>query len=113
MVAKRNHTLPPWLRPKTHEAKATVCVAWYTEEDWTKVRATAVDKDRFEATFLDWVKMAENAFAELRAAGTEVEQAFLNADSLLAWCLARGIANDASARAQFVAERSRNAHTDA
>ena len=102
---KSKNKLPRWLRPKSPTQNLAVCVGWYTEEEWTKAKATAIDKDRFEATFSAWVQMAEKALKDLRATGVPAERSYVKADSLLAWCLAHGRSNDAAARAEFVSEQ--------
>lgn len=109
---KSKHQLPPWLRPKTPNQGIAVGVGWDTEEEWAKVKAmkaTAADADRFEATYAEWVQMAEDSLAHFRAAGIVDEQSYVNADALLAWCLAHGKRNDAAARAEFVSEQGRRA----
>jgi hypothetical protein len=104
--------LPPWLQPKTPTASLAVGVGWYTEADWTKVKAAAVDAERFEATYAEWVKMAEESLANLRATGIVAEKSFVNAGELLGWCLAHNKRNDGAARAEFVSEQKRRAHED-
>ena len=82
-------------------------VGWYTESEWAVVKAAALDSERFEATYAEWVKMAEEALANIKAAGATAEKQYIDAKQLLAWCLARGKKNDATARAQFVSEIGR------
>jgi hypothetical protein len=83
-----------------------VSVAWYTESEWAKVKAAATDPERFEATFDEWLQMAEKSLLNIRAAGIEPSKAYVNAGELLAWCLAHGKQNDSGARAQFVSEQA-------
>lgn len=104
---KPKNKLPPWLKPKSAPTKTVVGVGWYTEDDWAKVKATAVDAERFEDTYAEWVQMAERAFAELRAAGVAAERSYVKASELLAWCLAHSKRNDGAARAEFVSEQGR------
>ena len=104
---KSKNKLPPWLRPKERPAPVSVGVGWYTEGDWASVKATAVDAERFEASYADWVAMAEQALAQLRATGVAAQKSYVKASELLAWCLAHGLPNDAAARAQFVSEQGR------
>ena len=82
-------------------------VGWYTEQEWAKVRAAATDPQVFEATYAEWVEMAEQAVADLRARGIIAERHFVTADKLLAWCLAHGRPNNSATRAQFVSEQAR------
>lgn len=81
-----------------------VGVTWYAEDQWQLVKASATDPERFEDTYADWVAMAEDSIRRMRAAGIAAERVPIIASELLAWCLAHGKVNDASARAKFVSE---------
>jgi hypothetical protein len=87
-----------------------VGVAWYTEQEWAKVRAAAVDPELLEASYAQWAQMAEQSLAELRSGGVVVEKSYITADNLLAWCVAHNKPNNSASRAEFVSqqERSRN-----
>lgn len=80
-------------------------VGWYEEEEWKKVKLSAVDPERFEATYSEWVEMAEQAFAKIRAVGRQVNKSYIKASDLMAWCLAHDKPNDASSRVQFVSQQ--------
>ena len=111
---KRKNKLPPWLRPKEPARTLNLGVGWYTEEEWIKVKASAVDPERFEATYEDWVRMAEETLTKFRANGVHPEKCYIKANDLLAWCLAHNKRNDGATRAQFVSQLERKAHgTDA
>jgi hypothetical protein len=105
-----NPKLPPWLRPKAPRSVTTVGVTWYTEEQWTKAKRNAVDPDRFESTYADWVAMAEKARKDMLAAGIKTQKVLINADKLHAWCIAHGKRNDAPARSQYVSEALSRGH---
>ena len=104
---KPKHKLPPWLRPRAPANTMKVGVGWYTEDEWAKTKAAAVDSDRFEPTYLEWLQMANDALVDLRATGVDPEKSFVQADALLAWCLAHNRPNDAASRAEFVSEQQR------
>lgn len=82
-------------------------VGWYTEQEWAKVRAAATDPQLFEASYAEWVEMAEQAVVDLRARGIIAERRFITAEELLAWCLAHGRQNNSASRAEFVARQAR------
>lgn len=105
MKSKRRS--PPWPRPKTPTPGLAVGVGWYTEEEWVKVKAAAVDAERFEATYSEWVQMADESLANLHATGISAEKVYVDADALLAWCLAHNKPNDGASRAEFVSEQGR------
>jgi hypothetical protein len=78
------------------------------------VKAAATDAERFEETYADWVAMAEESTKNMLAAGIVTEHVLVIASELLAWCLAHGKENNASARAEFVSQvQSRRHERDA
>lgn len=80
-------------------------VAWYSEEQWALVRSSATDLERFEASYAEWVAMAEDALQTMQMAGVTPVKVLVNSAELSAWCLAHGKPNDAGARAQFTSEK--------
>jgi hypothetical protein len=98
------HKLPPWLQPKPKPSRVGVGVAWYTEEQWEKVKAASVDSERFEESYAAWVEMAEDAIRKMQVAGIFPIRVQVVAEELLAWCLAHNKKNSAASRAQFVSE---------
>jgi hypothetical protein len=101
-----SNKLPPWLKPKVDLPKLKLSVAWYSADDWRKVKQAAVDSDRFEATYGDWQAMAEDALRDMLAAGLVADKFPVQAEDLLAWCIAHAKVNDAAARSEFVAQQS-------
>jgi hypothetical protein len=83
-------------------------VGWYTEQEWAKVRAAAVDPELFEATYAQWVEMAEQSLTQMHAQRLNAEKSYVIADKLLAWCLARGKPNNSASRAEFVSQQARS-----
>jgi hypothetical protein len=98
---------PPFARLKEPERGVRVGLGWYTEEEWAKVRAAAVDPERFESTYVEWLRIAEATLYRFRAVGVDAEKCFINAAELLAWCFMSSRPNDSEARAKFVAEKTR------
>ena len=104
------HKLPPWLQPKPQHRAVKVGVTWYTEDEWHLVRTAATDAERFEETYAEWVAMAEESTKNMLAAGIVTERVPITASELLAWCIAHGKQNNASARAQFVSHVQSQRH---
>jgi hypothetical protein len=104
-------TAPPWLRKMPVQPRLEVAVGWYSESEWALVKASAVDPDRFEDSYLQWCEMAEGTLPNLHAAGIVPKKHYIVANELMAWCLARGKANDAAARAEFVSEHAPKAES--
>ena len=84
-----------------------VGVAWYTEEQWALVKASAADPSNLEPTYAEWVKMAEEALREIRRGVRHVEKIQIDAGELAAWCLVHGKPNDSSARAEFASHKTK------
>jgi hypothetical protein len=100
---------PPFAKKlRGFDVRATAGVAWYTEREWARVKAVAADPERFEATFAEWLTMAEDSLERMLRAGMLGERVLINADELLAWCEAQGRPNDAAARAAFVSDLMRS-----
>ena len=95
------------LRAKKQAQSTVVGVAWYTEEDWARVKAAATDSERFEATYAEWDSMALKALADIRKTGVNATKFFVSSDELLSWCLLCDMPNNAGSRAEFVSEKLR------
>lgn len=103
---KRSH------RPDDQTAKFGVVFAWYSPEQWDRLREVSVDGDELEATHREWVAGAERAFRKLekkarRRGDAVVKRVFVDVDDLVQWCENQGRAVDAAARAEFATEKAR------
>lgn len=99
------------LRAKKQTNQPVVGVTWYTEENWAKVKASAIDPERFEASFSEWITMANQALADIRNKGIKAVPFNVVAEDLQTWCLAHNKPNSAASRAEFVSKQLRNAGT--
>ena len=88
-----------------HTKKNLVALAWYTQDEWKKLRAAATDVDNLEATYDEWVAHACMALKEAESAGLEVVKVVVRIDELVAWCKENGLAMDGRSRARFAAEK--------
>ena len=79
-------------------------VCWYTEAAWSRIKAEAVDPERFEATYAEWAAMADAALDDLIKTGLQPVKVLVEANAFKAWCVAHNKPNDAASRAAFVAE---------
>lgn len=107
---KPKNKLPPWLRPRIAPRVVLVGVGWYTQKEWAKARAAAVDPERFEESYAQWLEMAETALAELQGAGVAAQRSNIKVAELLAWCLVNNKPNNAASRAEFVSGQERKIH---
>jgi hypothetical protein len=108
MSAMRKPSLVKRIRAKKKTPSTVVGVAWYTEENWSKVKAVATDPERFEETYAGWSAMAIEAVVNLKKAGVNAVKFSVLPNELLAWCLAHNKPNNAASRAEFVSEKLRS-----
>lgn len=95
-----SHTPPP---PERFLDNIRLPLAWYTAETWQVMKATALDPEKFEATFAEWEAMANRTFAGLLMRGMHAEKCYIDPEGFRGWCLVTGRKNDAAGRAQYVA----------
>lgn len=75
--------------------------AWYTRQDWERLRDAAPDRDELDDCFDDWELAALAAEQELRAKGIRVIRMKLDAEQFLRWCRKRRRRPDRASRTQF------------
>ena len=80
-----------------HTQTNQVALAWYTKQEWEKLRAAASDVDNIEETYDGWVAHARMALREAESAGLEVVKVVVRIDELVAWCKENGFAMDGRA----------------
>ena len=83
-------------------------VGWYTREGWAAVKGSALDPERFETSYEEWIAMAEQALADMRRNGIWPIQVKVDPERLRKWCERLGRQNDAAARSQFVVDEMRS-----
>jgi hypothetical protein len=88
----------------TLASDAQLGLAWYTREDWARLREIADDRDALDDSFEDWERNALAAIGELESAGRTVRKAPIDIDALVAWCGEPRRALDSAARAEYVSE---------
>lgn len=99
------------LRAKKQTQSLVLGVTWYTEENWARVKSTATDPERFEATYIEWEAMALEALANINKSGVNAVKNYIDPDELLAWCQLHNRPNNASSRSEFVAEKLHSQNT--
>lgn len=90
----------------------SVGVVWYSRDTWPRVKETATDPDRFEATFDDWLAMAEDTLRNFAKAGGVPTKVVIDPEEFFAWCKARRTRNNAAARARFVSQKLRSSKNE-
>ena len=87
-----------------------VGVAWYSAEQWSRLRQVADDPETLEETYEEWIAMAENAVRDLKNAGISIEQIPIDTEDLVAWCNLKGRDINGEARASLATELLQKKH---
>ena len=86
-------------------------LGWYSAEQWLRLVEVSDDRGALDASYAEWQRSAEEAYAELQAQGHAVRKIMVRVDDLKAWCQERTRPVDAAARAEYVTELCRVSET--
>jgi hypothetical protein len=78
-------------------------IAWYSPNQWAKLRQVASDPEKLEATYEEWLAIFERTFKVLTAKGVILTKIPVDVRQLVEWCKEQNAAIDGSARARYVA----------
>jgi hypothetical protein len=98
---KKKRPLP---REKT-QCGLIVGVAWYTPEQWERLKLLADDSEALNDTHKDWLKNATGHVRWLKQQGFQVVKVPIDADEWVAWCQKNGKALDGAARSEFTSQK--------
>lgn len=90
--------------------KLVMAIAWYSKQEWEKLKSVVDDPSSLDDTYSDWRKQANSALADIRNGGQEVMKISVKIDDLLEWCAEQGLKPDGKARSQYAAHVSRLRH---
>jgi hypothetical protein len=85
------------------EQKVVYSFAWYQPEEWELLKRTVDDPSTLDDTYAEWRHNAENSISEIRANGHTINKTSIKIDQLMAWCSAKGLKPDSSARSEYAA----------
>jgi len=83
------------------QRKPVIGIAWYTPEEWKRLKSVAADADALDDTHRDWLKNATGHLKWLSQQGFEVIKVLIDVDEWVAWCQKNGKALDGAARSEF------------
>lgn len=101
-MTKRKKKQP--LSPKRTQPGPVVGVAWYTPEQWERLKLVAADSEALDETHKDWLKNATGQVRWLKQQGFQVVRVPIEVDEWVAWCQQNGKALDGAARSEFTAQ---------
>ena len=86
------------------ERPRRVGMAWYRPDDYDRLREILVDGAKLPASYDMWRISAEQVATTVSQSGVDVVRVTLEPDVFAAWCGARGLTTDGTARARFANE---------
>lgn len=96
-------------KKKQKDGLIPVGVAWYdTQEDWSGIKSTAMDPERFENTYDEWISMAAKILVKMLKAGVLPVKISLTPEEFSAWRIIHNRSNNAQSRADFAALKMRD-----
>jgi len=84
-----------------------VVLAWYSEEEWTKLKGQAADREELDTSYEEWKQQGRELIESLAFKKQQYIKYFVSVDDLEVWCLKHNRPNDAAARAEYVTESAR------
>jgi hypothetical protein len=77
-------------------------LAWYSREDWQRLREIADDRDKLDDAYEDWERQALKMIRDLEAVRRRIRKVPINIEALIAWCAERKCRIDMAARSEYV-----------
>ena len=92
------------MKSRRTTTKTAVGIAWYHAADYAGLLETFEDKDSLPDTYEEWLKRANRVYRYLKREGLIVDKVYLRPDEFPAWCAAKAMGLNSSARNQYAAE---------
>ena len=87
------------------EPNFVVGIAWYRADQYSLLRALAVDPDAMADTYEEWLAGVTKTMEDLRERGVIGRRVDVDVKELAAWCEERGKVLDGAARAEYAVEK--------
>jgi len=97
---------------RRRQSKLAVGVAWYSPEQWQRLREIAQDADSLHDTYQEWLSSVEKLIRETAASHVLIEKMDIDIEALVAWCNERNFAINGEARSQYVSEKLREKYEE-
>ena len=92
-------------KSKVNSPATVIGVVWYRPEQWEIMRNVAVDRDKLEDTYAEWLMDAERAVKQLQQRGLRVIKVDIEVADLMLWCENQRFPLDGEARSKYTAFR--------
>ena len=102
-MTKRKKKRP--LSRKRTQRKPILGVAWYTSEQWDRLKVLADDPEAMDDTHNDWLQNATGHVRGLKQQGFQVVKVPLDVGEWVAWCKKNGKELNGAARSEFTSQK--------
>jgi len=89
-------------RSQVPNAMMELGLAWYSRQNWERLREIADDRDNLDDAYEDWERQALKMIHDLEAVGRRIRKVPINIEALIAWCAERKCRIDMAARSEYV-----------
>jgi hypothetical protein len=79
-------------------------IAWYSEDEWKKMKEISIDGERIENSFNEWEEVALKLLNKMRGPGFRTRKVYIKTDEFKHWCKVRSLPLKASSRSRYVSE---------
>lgn len=85
--------------------KVCIGIAYFTEEEWQKLRTVVKDPSTLDETYAAWKAGIDRLKSSLLEQGLRYELIDIRIDDLLAWCRRKKCEPDSAARSEYASQK--------
>lgn len=93
--------------PSGSTPRVPVAVAWYSAEQWQRLKEVVEDPQNFEETHAEWQGVFARGLRYLQDQGFDAHKVPVDVEELVDWCRRNQKPIDGSARSDFAAQQLR------
>ena len=91
---------------KTDNSVDTVLgIAWYSKDQWERLRQVASDQGNIEDTYEEWMANAEKALQDFKKTSTMTRRVHIDVEELITWCKSKNLLVNGASRSEFANEK--------
>ena len=97
----------------TPDRALVVGFAWFDRKQWQRLTKAVEDRNELDATYEQWEQSALEAVRMIERQGQKVEMVHIEVESLVSWCMAKGLPVNGKSRAEYVTQLMQRRHGQA
>ena len=80
-------------------------IAWYSRDQWERLKQVASDPGNIEDTYEEWLTNAEKTLREYAKPGVKTHRVHIDVEELIAWCKSKNVPVNGGSRSEFASEK--------